>query len=302
MRLTLRLCLAAVLLPRALSAQALVGVVRTAQDSTLPIPGAEVILGKRQTTTDAEGRFRIDSLARGTYPLTIRHIGFKPIRVLFEVGDRESTAEFYLAPSPQVLPDVVVEVRRTGIYGVVRDGASDPVPGAAVEALGNRGGATVTDTLGRFAFPDARNGTYLVRVQRPGFLERRLMVAVEPGKGRELVVRLAAGEDRPTSHSEAAALFELRGRLAWALSRQVMMGKDLERYGSLSVCDVPRVRIVVRQSEAGILNGDTRLLGGQLCTWHTDEISLIEFIDGPTRRGPGGPSRGDGYVIIWEKF
>lgn len=282
--------------------QSVLGIVRGVGDSGAPLADAEVLIGKRQTTTDLKGKFRIDSMPSGQYPITIRHIGYSPIRSRIVVVTWQPTeAEFFMVPAPFLLPEIVVESRRTGIFGVVGDFSYQPIQGAKVEVLGNRGGEAFTDTLGRFAFPNANNGAYLVRVRRSGYQERRVMVEVERDKGRQLGLQLLSGAGRRASHSEEAALFDLGRSLAFDFRRTRMLGPELERYGSMSVCDVPRVRLVVGSEQIGFLNGETKLLPGQLCSWQMDEIGLIQFVNGKIRYGPSGPSRSSGYVVIWEK-
>ena len=80
------------------------------------------------------------------------------------------------------------------------------------------------------------------------------------------------------------------------------MGAEVARYGSLSVCDVPRVRNLVGEFPRGMLNGERQILPGQLCTWTMDEIAMIQLVPGMTRRDRGRIIREPGYVILWEKW
>lgn len=278
--------------------QPLIGVVRLAGDSGALIPGAEILIAKQTLTTDARGAFRLERMAPGEYPITIRKVGFQPIRSGVTVVSWQPTVvEYFLTVA---LPDVIVDAKQTGIYGVVANASLEPIAGAKVEMVGNRSGQFVTDSAGRFAFPDARHGAYIIRVTGDGYLERRVMVSVELGKGQEVSVRVSPGESR-SSHIQAAALFDLHSRLLVARSWDVMAGADLGRYGSMSVCDVPRIRRLLGRNQVGILNGETVLLPGQICTFQMNEIGLIELVTGAVKRGAGGPTRGAGSVIVWEK-
>jgi hypothetical protein len=283
--------------------QTIIGLVHTSGDSSLPLAGADIQLGSRKTSTDARGQFRIDSLPVGEYDITIRHIGYRPLRSRVVVSPAEpTTLEYFLKFSPYLLPDLVVESRRVGIYGAVRDLADRPVKGASVEIIGFNGKVIITDSLGQFSLPDARKGGYLIRATGDGYVERRLTVEVQNGKGRDVTIQLAPGESRIVGNREAAALFDLRQSLATGVARSRMMGQDVARYGSMSVCDVPRIRMVAGSYPRGVLNGEKEIPVGQLCTWRMDEVAMIQLVPGNTRYTRTGPIHEDGYVILWEKW
>ena len=50
-----------------------------------PLAGADIRLGERQGSTNAEGIFLIDSLKPGEYPLIVRRVGFSPLRATIEL-------------------------------------------------------------------------------------------------------------------------------------------------------------------------------------------------------------------------
>lgn len=283
--------------------QTIFGLVHTARDSSRPLAGAEVQVGGRHTATDSLGQFRIDSMPAGKYDITIRHIGYRPLRSQIMVSVSEpTTLEYFMKFSPYLLPDLVVESRRGGIYGVVRDMADRPISGASVDVLGLNGRVVITDSLGQFSLPDARNGGYMIRVTGDGYVERRVTVEVQNGEGRDVKVQLAPGGSRPVGNREASALFNLRQSLATGVSRSRMMGQDVARYGSMSVCDVPRIRIVAGSYPRGVLNGEKEIPVGQLCTWRMDEVAMIQLMPGTTSYTRTGPIRQAGYVILWEKW
>jgi len=83
MRRAAALLLGASLLAGPLAAQdrhALIGVVR--DTASRPLPGVEVLLlsPRRSTTSDAQGRFRLDDVPNGLRHLLLRRIGFLPLR------------------------------------------------------------------------------------------------------------------------------------------------------------------------------------------------------------------------------
>ena len=279
------------------------GIIREIGDSGAPLSGATVIIAKRSATTDLAGRFRIDSVPIGLQTVVIRRIGYQGVHTRMGVYTYgQDFWEYFMAPSPYRLEDEVVEARRTGIYGVVTTRFLEPLKGVLIEALGNGGGTMVTDSSGKFAFPNALVGAYMVRTTLKGYAERRLMVGIDRGKGVELSLALSAGEGRKITHADAAALFDLRHSLAFSLRREQMVGEELTRYGSLSLCDVPRIRATAGTSQVAILNGERVMLPGEMCSYTMDEVAMIQFSTAPSRRGAKGPVRGSTSVIIWEKW
>lgn len=274
--------------------QSVIGTVRQVGERGGPLPDAEVVLGRRQARTDERGRFRIDSLAPGEYAILVRAVGYRPARGRVTVPALAPTeVEFFLEPAPVLLPDVVVEATRGGLSGVVRTRAFTPVGSATIEVVGQGGGQVTTDTLGRFEMPRANNGVYLVRVTHPGYVERRLTVAVEAGRGRELSIEMASGMTAP-SRADAAALYDLRMRINRNIRRNLLAEQDLRVYGTLAVCQIPRVRVLLQAGATASLGGQHTLLEGELCTWEANELTLIELI--PREARMGAPR-----VIIWPR-
>ena len=285
--------------------QSVIGAVYMVGDSGSPVAGAEVLVGQRRAQTDASGRFRVDSLAPGLYPLTVRLVGYRPIRSRVTVVDWEpARVEYFLTPWPVSLPDIVVEGRREGIYGVVRTREFAPVTGATIKLSGGGGGSGEerSDSGGHFAFPLARSGVYLVRVSHPNYLGRQLALLLKKGEGRELSIELPSGYSQPDRIRETA-LRDLDVRLRFSLSRNLLVEADLRRYGSLEVCNVPRVRAHLREWRGAVpyLEGEARLIPEELCTWHMDEVSLIELVPGEVRRTLQGPVKTGGRVILWPR-
>ena len=268
--------------------RAVEGLVRATGDSGAVITGADVRIGGRSAMTDAAGRFRLDSIPFGERLIVIRALGYAAHRSMITVDGDQARWEFRLRPGPFNLPEVIVEARRLGIYGTVTDLVLRPLAGAKVEVIGNRGGTVVTDSTGRFAFPEAVFGGYLIRATHPRYAERRVMVDVERGKGKNVGLPLGPGPGRQSTRAEAGALLDLRRELAMSPRRMRMVGEELVRYGTLSVCDVPRVRLVVGRNQLGVLNGERVMMPGELCSWNMDEIGMIQFFNG--------------HVVIWEKW
>lgn len=317
--------------------QSVTGIVRDTVGA--PLGGAEVLLGQRKATTSSSGTFRVDSLRPGQYAITIRLIGYNPLRSRVVVVAAEPTEmEYFMIPAPQLLAPIVVESRRTGIYGAVGDTSYKAAVGARVQVAGANGGEAFTDSMGRFAFPQADHGPYMVRVTYPGYTEQRFTIELVRGEGRELGVMLTPAVSAPSAF-EDGTLTDLGARLATGLAAERLTSKQLERYGSGGLCDIPRVKSEVGRSVGAttklILNGVTVMREfevSSLCSWRADEVELVEFSSdvcrdvtqtvaiilntwcsgGRTRSvvtrslvTGGGRVRTQGalgsYVIIWEK-
>jgi carboxypeptidase family protein len=305
-----------------------------------PLEGAELLFGNRSVRTNAQGAYRIDSLRTGNVFLTVRFAGYVPIRATIRIEEtRPSDLSFVMTRAPFLLPPIVTEVRRTGIYGAVGDTFQRPLRGVRVQVAGVNGGVKFTDSLGAFAFSAADRGAYLVRMTYPGFGERRFPVELNPGEGRQIVAVLSPSTVS-ASREDDQVFEDLRRRLAFGLRRNFLTPDDLSRYGSQGLCEIPRIFAMVGRFGATttvLLNGTTPLYEfpvSALCAWRADDISLVEFGGdvcadvtstigqalsvpawcsgrsrnvprsmggGATRRIRGAESRGSSYIIIWEK-
>lgn len=300
-----------------------------------PLEGAEVLFGNRSVTANAQGVYRIDSLRTGNSFLTVRFAGYVPIRAMVRIEEtRPSDLSFVMTRAPFLLPPIVTEARRTGIYGAVGDTFQRPLRGARIQVAGVNGGVKFTDSLGAFAFPAADRGAYLVRMTYPGFGERRFPVELKPGEGRQIVAVLSPSTVS-ASREDDQVFEDLRRRLAFGLRRNFLTPAELGRYGSQGLCEIPRIFAMVGRfstTTTVLLNGTTTLYQfpvSSLCAWRADDVSLVEFgadicadvtgtigqaLAAPawcgvrTRNVPrslGGASRGlrsgSSYLIIWEK-
>jgi len=313
--------------------QSVRGVVRDSAGQGLP--GADVVVGPRRATTGPQGGFRIDSLRPGQYQITVRLVGYAPVRSRIAVVIAEPTeVEYFLSRAIPTLPTMEVTSHRTGLYGSVGDTAYRAAPGARVQIAGQQGGETKTDSAGRFSFPNLPGGKYMVRVTFPGYAERRFLVELKRDEGKELAVLLVPYRG-VSSRADDIALAELGKRLATGLERERMAVPQLERYSSMPLCDVPRIRAEIGRGDITILfslNGVTAETTdvNRLCAWRTDEVELVEYGADPCRDVSGsipemmgiwcsartrniprsirsGGTRiraqaaGMPYVIVWEK-
>lgn len=258
------------------------GVVR---DTTgAPIAGAEVIVGRRTTSTSAAGNFILDSISPGRHTVTIRNVGMLPVREVIQVPIGGLTGlDYRLRPAGVVLQTIEVRAERPGIYGTIVLLGNQPAPGARVQLVGQDGRVAMADSSGRFAFQGLRQGSYLVWVTHPGYAERRISVMLARNEGRELAISLLPST-RVVSRGNIEAMEDLSKRLSFGLPNQRVTREDLQKRGENNLCDLPQVRPVVGVGNATIiiiLNGTTiyrDMAAYSLCAWRADEVEMVEVL------------------------
>ncbi len=171
-----------------------------------PLPLAEIILfgggdnARHVARADPQGRFSFTGLGSGDYTVTVRRIGYQPIRVTLTLNMRKPySVEFLMVPIAQRLSDVLVEAERGArarkggplLTGEVVDEFQQPVPNAEILISGfrprNRGPFQVqADAEGRFRFPDLRAGRYAVKVRRIGYVPIQASLALEKATPRSV--------------------------------------------------------------------------------------------------------------------
>jgi hypothetical protein len=295
-----------------------------------PIEAAQGQVGELQAVTGADGMLRFPALPPGRFQLATRAIGYRlDVREVLVTSPGPARLTVRMNPAPQVLPPIIVDATRLGLYGVVGDRHAQAIIGAEVELLGLRGRSVTTDSTGAFAFPLAA-GVNLLRISRPGFEERRFSVMIPEGGGQEVLVQLAGTDERSReiSRGERGALRDLRSRLAWGTRRSVITSADLEQFGSVSVCDMPILNSVTRDrrgSTLGVVDGWH--VTWNVCDYRADEVELVEWganvctdptgvlsrmfrasclgqreSGGIQRRGGASTRELPGYIIIWRRW
>jgi hypothetical protein len=285
-----------------------------------PVAGVEVLIagGSRTATTDARGRFVLDSVPEGKVRLTVRRVGYLALHPTITVPQSPGDMlQVILLPFAQQLEPIQVDVPRRGISGVVGDTGYRALAGATVELLGARR-QVQTDSAGRFGFDDVKPDHYMLRVARAGYRTRLVGVDLTRA-GREYSIfmhelgrgRAEWADTRPASW----ALQDLSLRLAMEPKRNRMTRDELARYGTMALCDIPRIRSLVHERASVLIRGTDRL-GPDLCAWGADQMDLIEWggnacraVGGVARAlgtdcGPSGVLRGRqqaGFVILWPR-
>src|SRR5438874_3096839 len=85
------------------------------------------------------------------------------------------------------------------IEGTVRDSANTPIPNAFVH-LEKSGGSvleTTTDTAGKFVIGSSGEGSYSIRVQKPGFRESVQTISLPSKQSAPLIVVLVNSRSEP---------------------------------------------------------------------------------------------------------
>jgi hypothetical protein len=268
-----------------LAAQGLGSITGTVRDTAgVALAGAEVIFGNKNLLTTPQGGFRFDSLPVGIHLITIRLVGYAALRSPVAVRTGISHYNYVLHSAPLVLPTVSVEARRAGIYGTVGDTSFQPLAGVKVQLAGRGAGEAITAPSGGFVFPVTSEGQYIVRIVHPGYAEERLFVELMKGKGVELAIRLRASRVI-ASRTDEVAVHELGRRLVANLSTDRLSASQLKRYGSFGLCEMKGIAGRLNAKPDGltiVLNGTVVLENmsvRDLCSWHADEVELVEFGD-----------------------
>jgi hypothetical protein len=285
-----------------------------------PVAGVEVLIPGRSrgATTYERGWFVLDSVPEGRIRLTVRRVGYMALHPTIAVPQPPlDSLHIILIPFAQQLAPLEVEIPRRVISGVVGDTGYRALPGTTVELVGG-GTETLTDSTGRFVFDDLKKGHYMLRVARPGYQTRVIGVDLT-GTGREFSIflqHLRPGRVEWADSRQAIwALDGLALRLSMEPRRNRMTRDELARYGSMALCDIPRIRALVRDQASVIMRG-TDVLFADLCAWSADQMDLIEW-GGNSCRSVGGVARTlgndcrpqgalttrrqSGFVILWPR-
>ncbi|MCK6458648.1 MAG: sigma-70 family RNA polymerase sigma factor [Planctomycetes bacterium] len=111
-------------------------------------------------TTDAQGRYRLEGVLPGTYPV---HLQGKPVG--FET---RALATIEIPAAGTVTRDILLG--RITLRGTVRDADTGaPIPGVRIRFQSGWWGEVTTDRDGVYALPDLQTGNYKVVLTRDGY-------------------------------------------------------------------------------------------------------------------------------------
>src|SRR5262249_6492772 len=92
---------------------------------------------------------------------------------------------------------VQIEIKAGGLSGIVTDPNGGALPDVLVEHMGanwtNRSAAVFTDSRGRFRFSRVQNGTYYLKLSKPGFSDLKVMILLTNGSKSKLHLNLPLG-------------------------------------------------------------------------------------------------------------
>jgi Carboxypeptidase regulatory-like domain len=144
----------------------------------------------RATRADAQGRFRFVDVNPGQYSLRATWVGYEPVDRTILVPRDGLEVAIILARLPFQLDTMTIIARRTGIIGTaVQKSSFVALGGVDVEVLG-RNFKTRTDADGSFAFPQLREGSYVLVGKRSGFASVILPVPVPTDEAVEVALAL----------------------------------------------------------------------------------------------------------------
>lgn len=154
--------------------------------SKRPLDGVRVLIPELGVSarSDADGRFVLAELRRGTYELTLEREGYQrttgPLQVL-----RPGSFVVSLTPAGGA-PDA----ESSRISGWVSDQETgEPLEGVEI-AIGGTAMRQVSDKDGRFAFPAVAPGSYTVSFTRLGYARRDEAITVRPSRVLSLEIRM----------------------------------------------------------------------------------------------------------------
>lgn len=180
-----------------------------------PIPGAEVSLGERKTTTDADGRFKLADVSAGTVAL----VAAKPV---FE--QNSEAVEVIAAETVTALIELDPITYGT-VTGVVVDAeTSDVIAGATVALTGQN---TTTDAQGRFTLERVTAGDFLLSASERRYETREENMTLAPAETLE--TRLALD---PITYGRLLGRVVDADTGAALAGAEVKVGSDETRSGS----------------------------------------------------------------------
>jgi len=127
---------------------------------------------------DEDGDYRISGLLAGSWTVSVRRLGYRPVAVTIEMPAEGLRRNFALESTVAALDPQLIAARWTGVRGVVGDARRlSPLTGASIRLLGGDA-VTGSDSLGNFALPMPGGREVLLRVERSGFDARLVSVRV----------------------------------------------------------------------------------------------------------------------------
>lgn len=253
--------------------------------SHLELDNVEVFIRepKRHARSAANGRFHLDSLPPGNYPLIVRRIGYEIAMQTITVTDSGGIARFCLIPDVQALQPMITSSFRGGLSGVVGDTTYAMVPGAEIRVMG-AGLHAISDSAGAFHIP-LEKGTYAVVVSKKPYGQQLFSVTIPKDSGRNIAVWLGS---RPRNANRLAMELDgIRERAMWipAFRYHIVSAENL------AATDMNLTQAVRVAGRTNVQDDCEATIGGSggfslpLYLIEKDEILMMEVVTQPLTRG-----------------
>lgn len=202
----------------------------------------------RQVRSDTTGRFLIERVPVGLREVSIRRLGYRPVRAQFDIRADSAMvlSATLVAEATQIAGVRVEEQLLNQLGGVVLDERLEPLMGAEVDVVGLRRSVR-TDVDGRFIFVDIPPGNYMLEVRAPGYALARRGVQMANRLERDLAIAMRlAGDERYTMELARTVAAEADRRKSLAGARATYVGRqELERFQ-----DTPLLQALIEGSGA----------------------------------------------------
>jgi hypothetical protein len=260
------------------------GTVRDSAGVALDSVEVSILEVSRRTYSRANGSFRFDSIAPGTYRLRARRLGFSPGVISVTITDSSVSVEVRLTRSLRALTPVVTSAIRGGLSGFVGDTGLHALQGSEVSSMGQHVMKTVTDSAGAFFLP-LGTGKYMIAVTHSGFATRLVGLTIPRDSGRQVQIFLQP-PTRAVAPTEAWNLVDLRKRLTWRsnLGSKLYTAEDMHAIGDHWVSDVIRrawtqlgLKRIPDEGCSVVVNGGPSIAMAD--TLSTDDVETVEVYD-----------------------
>ena len=165
----------------------------TDADTGRPLANADIVIATRRTTTDENGRFRIDEVPAGQLQVTGNLAAYEPASSQVSL-----TADAEIEVTLALVPIKIGDVAGT----VVDAKTGEPIARARV-TMGSL--SAETDSAGRFAFQSVTTGTQAVVAQHPDYANGSAPAEVMPAATADVTIRLDLRREDVTNLEAALA-------------------------------------------------------------------------------------------------
>ncbi len=272
-----------------------------------PIVGAQITVmpGERHVVSDDDGLVEIVNLARATYTLFARRIGYQATSVQVAVRDSLVQTEIRMTGIPRQLDSIRVREKSSGLTfsAVVLDFNNLPVAGAEVVAMGVTN-KIVTDSLGRFSVDRLSQTAVVIRLRKIGYRATLTSIRMLADRADTIrMPRLAQALSKVQINERSGfgmdywAYRDMDQRQRWKNSTSgVISREELDAKGKEDLCDAlpataSGVKLALhndpkcKERRRMILLDGSRCVERSLADFTADEVEMVEVITGDDYSG-----------------